>query len=348
MSPRRFIIYGAGAIGSVFGGMLARGGHFVDLVGRPGHMKAIREKGLVVEGLLGDHVAHPSGAWTSLEELTKNPPASAVLICVKSNATVDAVRDLADSGLVGPDTVVVSLQNGLGNLEVIRETFGREASLGGRVIFGAESRGPGRVFVSVWADAVLIGGPSSEKGAARGTALAEVLTRCGIQTLFTQDILAALWGKVLYNVGLNPLSSLLGVPYGILGEETNARTLLEDSIREAFRVASRETDPGFADEEAYLAHFFEKLLPATRSHHSSMLQDMEKGRETEIEAITGEVIRRGKKYGIPTPVNTVLFSLVKAKTGIIRKGKIKGQPERRPDGNGKNSYLERGHRRPPG
>jgi 2-dehydropantoate 2-reductase len=314
----RFIIFGAGAIGSVFGGMLARGGHQVDLVGRPDHMEAIRRKGLTIEGLLGDHVVRPSGTWTTLEEIPADPPVRAVLVCVKSYSTAAAVKELAHAGLVTENTLVVSLQNGVGNLEKIREVFGHDAGVGGRVIFGAESRKPGTVFVSVWADAVLIGGPSSEKGVTEGTSLAGEFTRCGIRTLFTRDIMAALWGKVLYNVGLNPLSSLLGVPYGKLEEEKNARALLEDAIREAYRVASRETDLGFPDEDAYLAHFFLKLLPATRSHHSSMLQDMEKGRETEIDAITGEVIRRGREYDIPTPVNNVLFGLVKARTGMRR------------------------------
>jgi len=314
--PLRFIIYGAGAIGSVFGGMLTRGGHQVDLVGRPDHMEAVQKEGLLIEGLLGDHVVHPSGMWTSLKEVPRDPPAGAVLICVKSNDTAFAVRDLAGSGLVDSGTQVVSLQNGLGNLEQIRDVFGPETSLGGRVIFGAETKGPGRVFVSVWADAVFIGGPVLKEGVAKGEELARILTQCSIQTRFSMDIQSALWVKVLYNVGLNPLSSLLEVPYGVLGEEENARFLLEESIREAFRVASRETETGFADEESYLDHFFTKLLPATRSHHSSMLQDIKKGRDTEIDAITGEVVRRGLVYGIPTPVNGVLLDLVKGKTGI--------------------------------
>ncbi len=314
----RIIIFGAGAIGSVFGGMLARGGHQVDLVGRPDHIEAIRRKGLAIEGLLGNHVARPSGAWTALEELPADPPVRAVLVCVKSYATAAAVKDIARSGLVRENTLIVSLQNGLGNLEKLRDAFGADMGFGGRVIFGAQIRQPGTVFVSVWADAVLLGGPLSEKGIAEGTSLAEEFTRCGIQTGFTRDIMEALWGKVLYNVGLNPLSCLLEVPYGKLEEEQNAKALLEDAIREAYRVASRETNLGFADEDAYLAHFFRKLLAATRSHHSSMLQDMQKGRETEIEAITGEVIRRGRLYGIPTPVNDVLFGLVKARTAISR------------------------------
>ncbi|MGE5247347.1 MAG: ketopantoate reductase family protein, partial [Verrucomicrobiota bacterium] len=248
----RFIIFGAGAIGSVFGGMLARGGHQVDLVGRPDHMEAIRRAGLAIEGLLGNHVTRPSGVWTALKELPADPPVRAVLVCVKSYATAVAVKEIARSGLVRENTLVVSLQNGLGNVEKIRETFGADIGFGGRVIFGAQIREPGTVHVSVWADAVLLGGPSSDKGIAEGTSLAGELTRCGIQSRFTRDIVAALWGKVLYNVGLNPLSCLLEVPYGRLEEEPHAKGLLEGAIREAYRVASRETELGFPDEEAYL------------------------------------------------------------------------------------------------
>ena len=121
---------------------------------------------------------------------------------------------------------------------------------------------------------------------------------------------------MLYNVGLNPLSALLEVPYGELGKEENAREILTNCIREAFRVASVETSLVWEDEEEYLNVFFNQLLPATRSHNSSMLQDLESGRETEIEAITGEVIRRAVKHGIPVPVNSVIYRLVKAETRL--------------------------------
>jgi 2-dehydropantoate 2-reductase len=246
-------------------------------------------------------------------------PVSAVFICVKSSGTAAAVEDLAMSRLIDKDTLIVSLQNGLGNLERTREIFGPHVSFGGRVIFGSEFREPGKVYVSVWADDVLIGGPAGSHGRKNGEKLAAELTRCGIKTGFTDDIEAALWGKVLYNVGLNPLSALLEVPYGELGLEKNANNLLEHSIREAFRVASRETALSWKDEDEYLDVFFQKLLPATRSHHSSMLQDLESGRETEIEAITGEVIKRAGKYGIPVPVNETIYRLLKAKVGMKRK-----------------------------
>jgi 2-dehydropantoate 2-reductase len=312
----RFLVYGAGAIGSVFGGMLARGGNRVDLVGRPAHVEAVRKRGLHIGGLLGEHVVHPAGAWTSLAELPSEQYASVVFICVKSSDTDAAVNDLTGSGLIGEGTLIVSLQNGLGNLEQIRQAFGQQVSYGGRVIFGSEFINPGKVFVSVWADDVLIGGPTGKQGRENGKKLAAELTRCGIKTRYTDDIEAALWGKVLYNVGLNPLSAILEVPYGELGLDKNARDLLEHSIREAFRVARKETRLIWKDEEEYLDHFFQQLLPATGSHHSSMLQDLESGRETEIEAITGEVIRRAGKYGISVPVNAAIYRLLKAKVGM--------------------------------
>ncbi len=322
-TSHRFIIYGAGSIGSVFGGMLARCGHRVDLVGRNPHMEKISRDGLVMDGLLGDHEVHNIGTATELSLLGRDPPVDAVFISVKSNDMGQVLSSLKRSGLVGDSTLVVSLQNGLGNLEQLRETFGPERSFGGRVIFGAQVTRPGHVHVSVWADKVLIGGPVSDTGKRAGRNLAELLGGCGIQTDPVDNIEAALWGKVLYNIGLNPLSALLNVPYGDLGKEENARNLLVTLIREAFSVAFREVTLPWKTEDEYLDLFFGELLPATESHHSSMLQDMERGRETEIEAITGQVIRRAEHLGIPVPVNRVVYELIKAMVAVRRSSAVK-------------------------
>ncbi len=316
----RFIIYGAGAIGSVFGGMLARGGHQVHLVGRKEHMEAIRQNGLALDGLLGEHLVRDIGVHTSLDQLPGNLAPEAVFVAVKSSDTEDAVQDLAASGMVRDHTLVVSLQNGLGNLESIRAAFGPDRSVGGRVIFGALIAAPGIVHVSVWADDVLLGGPPAGSPTEAISKLAQELTRCGIKTHLSENIQAALWGKVLYNAGLNPLSALLEVPYGALGEQENARTLLVGLIEEAFTVASREVQLPWNSLGLYLDLFFGKLLPSTAAHVSSMLQDMEAGRETEIEAITGEVIRRGKAHGVAVPISEVVYEMIKAKVGLCAKG----------------------------
>lgn len=324
-SHSRFIIYGAGAIGSVFGGMLGRAGHQVILVGRGPHMAAVREKGLVMDGLLGNYLVKDIETHTDLSDITATLPVDAVFISVKSNGTADAVRDLSRSGQVGDETLVVSLQNGLGNLEQIRDAFGPDRSLGGRVIFGAQVVEPGHVQVSVWADKVLIGGPDGghhpwaalPEEVIASRSLAQTLTMSGIETEFDSNIEAALWGKVLYNVGLNPLSALLEVPYGELGKEESARALLVELMMEAFSVASREVTLPWKSADEYLDLFFTKLLPSTESHHSSMLQDLEKGRETEIDAINGQVIQRAERPGLAVPVNRVIYDLVKAKVAMV-------------------------------
>jgi 2-dehydropantoate 2-reductase len=335
-SSHRFIIYGAGSIGSVFGGMLARAGHQVNLVGRGPNMEAIREKGLVIDGLLGDYKVDSLETFSVLSGVSQEPTVTAVFISVKSNDTAAAVQDLVQNGLVGDNTLVVSLQNGLGNLELIRDAFGPVRSFGGRVIFGAQLVGPGHVHVSVWADKVLIGGPgtgtpprpgslrsrhqrdSGQAGNMTGRKLATLLTECGIETEEIDNIEAALWGKVLYNVGFNPLSALLDVSYGELGREKNARRLLIQLIEEAFMVASREIKLPWSSADEYLEHFFGKLLPSTESHLSSMLQDLDRGRETEIDAITGQVIRRADLLSLPVPANRVVYDLVKAKVATKR------------------------------
>ncbi|MFV1957544.1 MAG: ketopantoate reductase family protein [bacterium] len=313
---KRYIIYGAGAIGSAIGAMLARGGNAVTLVGRHRHMKAIREEGLRIDGLLGEYRVENLSAVEKIEDLDLIDLPDYLLLCVKSFDTTEAAREISSSGLVGKNTFVVSLQNGLGNVEVCRDIFGRDRVLGGRVIFGAEIPSPGSVHISVWADDVLLGGDDMEPA----KDLAAELTRCGIQSSATEDIQKALWGKVLYNVGLNSLSALLEVPYGTLGRTGGARVILLGLMEEAFSVAQGEGSAQFQSFEEYLDLFFGKLLPATVAHNSSMLQDIRKGRATEIESINGEVIKRGKAMGIDTPYNETVYNLVKAKVALHGSG----------------------------
>jgi len=310
----RFIILGAGAIGSVFGGMLAGGGHDVAMVGRSDHMSAVADGGLRITGLLGDHLIRSITTAVSLDELDTDQAPDAVLLCVKSFDTREAVDLLAGSGLAGDQTAVVSLQNGLGNVETIQDCFGEERGFGGRVIFGAEINEAGSVNVTVWADKVLLGGGNPETACR----LAHVMTGCGIETESVDDIFSALWEKVLYNVGLNPLSAVLEVPYGELGSEEHARLLLVELIREAHAVARAENKVFGDSADEYLDLFFGRLLPATVSHRSSMLQDIRRGRRTEIDSINGEVVRRGKIHGLNVPVNEMMISLVKAKVALFR------------------------------
>jgi 2-dehydropantoate 2-reductase len=193
---------------------------------------------------------------------------------------------------------------------------GADRVLGGRVIFGAEVPSPGCVRVTVIADPVLVGAPVTDDAAldARARAWAERFDAAGIPSRYTDRLLAELWAKVLYNAALNPLGALLGAPYGRLAEDPDARATMDDVIDEGFAVARGVgVALAWATPMEYRRTFYGRLVPSTADHRSSMLQDLERGRPTEIEAINGWVVRRGAECGVPTPANALLARLVRAR-----------------------------------
>lgn len=314
-TPHRVLVAGAGALGGVFGAFLAKAGHPVTLLGRPAVIDAVRRDGLQVTGLWGAHRAGGLELACTPGELSGTFPV--VLVAVKSYATADVARQVAP--FTAPDGVVVSLQNGLGNVEAIADAVGEARTGGARVIFGAEMTAPGRVAVTVYADPVLIGSPyaAAHKGLeARLRALVAHLGRTPVPTEWTDDLPAALWAKVLYNSALNPLGALLGVPYGALAEDPHTRALMDRIVAEVFAVAIRSgVRLAWPGPEAYLAHFYGRLVPPTAGHRSSMLQDLEAGRPTEIGAINGAVAQRAKDLGLATPVNDALVAMIRFREG---------------------------------
>jgi 2-dehydropantoate 2-reductase len=306
------LVAGAGALGSVLGGLLGRAGFHVTLLGRPAHLEAVRRRGLAVEGLFGTHRVRGLECAADARELAG--PFTAVLLTVKAYDTEATARAVAPH--LAADGWLVSLQNGLGNLEAAARAVGPARVLGARVIFGAELVEPGRVRVTVYAEPVLLGSPDPadpERRAAAGL-WARRLAAAGIPAEASDAIVAELWAKVLYSAALNPLGALLGVPYGALAEDPGTRAVMDEVIDEAFAVARAEgVRLGWSDAAAYREAFYGRLVPATAGHRSSMLQDIERGRPTEIEAINGEIVRRGALHAIPTPTNAVLARLIAAR-----------------------------------
>jgi 2-dehydropantoate 2-reductase len=306
------VVAGAGALGSVFGGLLAQAGFRVILVGRGPHMAAIARDGLRIEGLFGDHVVR--GLATVSDVGALEGMFDTVLLTVKSYDTTAMVRAMAPH--FAPDGLLISLQNGLGNVEQAEDVLGRARVLGARVIFGAELLAPGHVRVTVIAAPVLVGSPDPHD-AARAT-LARVWARrfadAGIPSEATDNLFGELWAKVFYNAALNPLGALLRVPYGHLPDDPDTRALMDRLIDEAFAVARASgVALRWPDAAAYREHFYGALVPSTAAHRSSMLQDLERGRPTEIDAINGWVVRRGEALGVPVPANTTLTHLFRAR-----------------------------------
>jgi len=307
----RFLVLGAGAIGSVFGGFLRRAGHDVVLVGRRPHIEAIAREGLKISGIWGEHRIEGLRTLESVAEAA-GERFDFVLLSVKSYDTEPAMEELARAGLEGAPPVV-SLQNGLGNVETIARFVGAGRTIGGRVIFGVEILAPGHCKVTVYAEEVMVG--EIERGAiAPGVVenLAEAFTAAGIPTLATDRIHAYLWGKILYNCSLNPTATILGTHYGELAEHEETREILRRVVGEIYDVArARNVELLVPTADAYLDLLFAKLIPATYDHHPSMLQDIRSGKRTEIEAMNGAIVRYGRESGIETPTNEMLTLLIR-------------------------------------
>ncbi len=319
----RVLVAGAGAIGSVVGGLLARAGAAVTFLGRPAHLSAIGRSGLALEGIWGRSIVRGLELATDASSLKGSY--DLILLTVKSYDTEVMLSRVVSR--LAADGALISLQNGLGNVERVAATVGLGRALGGRVIFGAEIPRPGAVRVTVCADRILIGAaePNNQEGCKKARFWAEQFAAAGLPCAYTANIEAALWGKVLYNAPLNALGALLAVPYGELGKCEAARAIMDKVIDEAFAVAAANgISLPWQEVASYRRLFYQELLPSTQEHRSSMLQDLERGRSTEIDAINGQVEAHGARVGVPTPVNTVLKQLIHLVERLGRTGKRGG------------------------
>ncbi len=233
-----------------------------------------------------------------------------MLLSVKSYNTSNVIRQTLP--FIRKDTLVFSIQNGLGNWEAIAESVGWARTVGARVIFGAEIEKPGTARVTVYADKVLLGSPTGDVGRDKIQEVCNDFNKAGIPTDISDRIESFLWGKVLYNCSLNALGAVLNVPYGHRGEVPEVRNTMSPIIEEVFCVARAKGVPMvYKDAEEYFRFLLEKQLPPTVTHRSSMLQDMERGRLTEIDALNGAIARYGRELSVPTPVNETVTAIIK-------------------------------------
>ncbi|MFC1672032.1 ketopantoate reductase family protein [Planctomycetota bacterium] len=310
----RLLVMGAGAVGSAFGGFLADAGHEVTLVGRKPHMDAIAREGLAITGIWGDRQV--TGIDTRPTTQNASGEFDAIFITVKSFDTRVATEQVKH--LLKKDALLVSLQNGIGNVEEIADTAEHAHVLGGRVIFGITIIEPGSIEITVYTQPVMIGFPGFNladqppRVVDKARDLAREINHAGVPCEYTEEIDKHLWAKLMYNCALNPLGALRGVHYGALGEDPETRTMMDDIVREIFAVArAKRLELFWKKPEEFLELFYDKLLPDTFHHRSSMLQDIERDRTTEIDSLCGIVARYGEETGIPTPLNTSLSEQIK-------------------------------------
>jgi 2-dehydropantoate 2-reductase len=236
-----------------------------------------------------------------------------LLVCTKTTACRELAAAFGETraDLSGAPPLVLC-QNGWGNAELFAEQLPREQIYNARVITGCRLGRANAVEVTVHADAIRMG---SLFGAApdRLAPLCEAIRKGGIPCELSAQIARDLWAKLLYNVLLNPLGALLGVPYGVLAERAETRAIMASAAAETFAVmGAAGWSSHWPSARAYLDFFYAELLPATASHESSMLQDLRAGRLTEIDGLSGSVVRLGEQHDVATPVCEALTRLVHA------------------------------------
>ena len=274
---------------------------------------ALRREGLTRTGIFGNFHA-PAGSFsvgTTVSDLVEAQPAS-VLVCTKTTSGNEVAKALAEAWHRLPSPIVVLCHNGWGSAEKFAERLPKERIFNATITTGFRRDRWTRVDITVHGDQIHIGSLFDQPEttvASICTAIAAGGIPCEPSATMEQD----LWAKLLYNCALNPLAALLGVPYGVIGEDTHYRSILEAVVREIFEVlAASGRQTRWASMDVYLDFFFRELLPPTREHESSMLQDLRAGRPTEIDTLCGAVVALAAEAGVAAPINDALTILVRA------------------------------------
>ncbi|MFS0575166.1 ketopantoate reductase family protein [Sporosarcina sp. 179-K 3D1 HS] len=299
----KICIVGAGALGSTIGGVLAENGSEVYLINRREEfVEAINKKGLILRSGTTDRVVAVN-ARTSCAGIGH---VDLVIILVKSFHTKQAIENAKE--IIGENTMVLSLQNGLGNEEVIAEVVGKERVLAGKTYVGGVVLGPGHVLATTGEKQTHIGeldGRITE----RVKRVAKVFNHAGLMTNVTSNIIGIIWDKLLINAATGPLSGITRLPYGGLYQVPEIKEIAVAAVLEGISVAkAHEVKLDTEDPETIWRKAAEGLPDEFKT---SLLQSIEKGSETEIDYINGAIVRWGEKRNILTPVNKTLVANIK-------------------------------------
>mgnify|MGYP004701662941 CR=1 FL=1 len=286
-------VMGAGAVGCYYGGMLARAGNEVTLIGRLPHVTAVRRDGLLMD--TQSFKAHvPIQANT---EASAIKGAQLVLCCVKSTDTARTAAEMAPH--LAADAVILTLQNGVDNAERLQALLQREV-IPTVVYVATEMSGPGQVRHHGRGELVIGTSASSAK-------LVELFAAAEVPVEISTNVLGALWAKLILNCAYNALSAITQMPYGRIVQGAGVEDVMRDVVSECLDVASGAgvSVPGDTWEAV------QKIARTMPTQLSSTAQDLARHKRSEIDHLNGYVIAKGQALGIPTPVNRTLHTLVK-------------------------------------
>ena len=298
----RIAVMGTGGTGGYFGGLLARAGVEVAFIARGAHLEAIGKNGLAIKSVL-------AGDFTISATATDNPadigPVEFVLFCVKAYDNAAAAEQIRP--LIGPETVVLSVQNGIDNEQQIGDVIGPDHVLGCVSYVSSTIQSPG-VIAQTGGPGTLVLGEMQGGTSSRTEALQSTLQNSGITAELHQDIQVALWQKFIGICGVNGITALTRLPMGEIVACRETHNLMRGTMQEVEAVARAggvNLPKGCVDQSM---DFFSSM---DRSVRGSMYYDLAGGRRLELEVLNGAVVRLGSEHGIPTPINFAIYAALK-------------------------------------
>ncbi len=297
------IIYGAGAMGCYFGARLQQSGHDVTYIARGPHLEAMQQNGLRIESRSGGFHLNEVCARRDTSGLDC---ADLILFAVKNYDVADCLPEM--SGIVGPDTAIITVQNGVSAQPMLADAFGADRVLPGVVRLPADIREPG--VIRTPAEEEMTGitfGPYAGGSSPAADAIHRALIPSGIPVVLSDDIWRALWEKFIPLSAFSAMTVSTRLDIGHIRRTENSRALLRALIDETASIAraAHDTVPADAGQTA-----FDFLMQVPPDIHASMLDDLERGKRIELDWLSGEVIRRGRALGIPTPSHECIYAVL--------------------------------------
>jgi 2-dehydropantoate 2-reductase len=300
----RFTFIGAGAVGGFYGALLARQGHAVSFVARGAHRDAIARDGLRVVGPLGDFTVRARAE----SDPARLGHTDVVVLAVKTYDNATAIPMIEP--LMGPDTTVLSLQNGVDSAEEIATAIGETPTLGGATYIATALEAPGLIRQTGTHRRIVFGEwfGASDRVSDRVRAIEQAMIAADIHAEGVADARPAVWEKFTYLAPFAAFTGAARLPIGPLWADNDIRAMFLEAVTEVRSVATGHGIPVVEDYLDRINTYVAKLPPSTRS---SLLIDLSQGKRIEVEALQGSVVRRGRKVGVPTPVMGALYAVLK-------------------------------------
>ena len=302
----RIAILGSGAVGGYFGAKLARSGQDVTFVARGAHLDAIRNRGLDIRSAkLGDFVVKARAE----NDTAQIGPVDLVILAVKTYDNVTAIPMLAP--MVAPETAVLTLQNGVDSVDDIAAVVGERHVLGGTTYVATALEAPGLIVQTGVHRSIIFGEVFGDRRAIspRVQAIAEILAAADIQVTPVADARVPIWDKYVYLVAFSGFTGASRLAIGHIWKFAHVQDMFYAASREIAAIAAAEGVTISPNRFDTLREYMDNLPPATRS---SLLIDLEQGKRIEVEALQGAAVRRASRHGVPVPIVSTLYALLKA------------------------------------